>query len=146
MKTGGSHYVVNHPYSIWSRLRFDALISSMQDAGVIVLLVDFAADSRSAGPSIRENFTDVPSLTHATLHTHVSTYAYAVRDFRKLPARMTRLIVDSPPTREIDSQRRLLRGKCNYAVDYAPRLVTMRVFPFACLADDTPAYCCDFAI
>lgn len=43
---------------------------------------------------------------------------------------MTRLIVDSPPTREIDSQRRLLRGKCNYADDYAPRPVTIARFPF----------------
>jgi hypothetical protein len=48
---------------------------------------------------------------------------------------MTRLIVDTTPTREIDSQRRLSRGKCNYADDYAPRTVTMRVFPFACLAN-----------
>lgn len=59
---------------------------------------------------------------------------------------MTHLIVDSPPTREIDSQSRLLRGKCNYAVDYALQPVTIRVFPFARLADDTPAYCCDFAV
>lgn len=48
---------------------------------------------------------------------------------------MTRLIVDTTPKREIDSQRRLLRGKCNYADDYAPRTVTIRVFPFACLAN-----------
>lgn len=99
-----------------------------------VLMVDFAADSRSAGPSIRENFTDVPSLLHADLRTHVRVRSSG---FSKVTRRkgMTRLIVDSLPTREIDSQRRLLRGKCNYADDYAP--VTMRVFPFACLADDT---------
>lgn len=114
-----------------------------------VLLVDFVADSRSAGPSIRENFTDVPSIrdsTYAREHVRVRS-----SDFRKLPTGnftngkgMTRLIVDSPPTREIDSQRRLLRGKCNYADDYA-RPVTMHVFPFAYL-DTNPCIVVEYVV
>jgi len=101
-----------------------------------VLLVDFAVDSRSAGPSMRENFTDISSI-------HVCTYACKrvcvhSSEFSKVIRRkdITHLIVDSSSTREIDSQRRLLRGKCNYVNYYAPRPVTIPVFLFACFADD----------
>jgi len=94
-------------------------------------LVDFAVDSRSAKPSIRENFTDVSSIRGKHVRVHSSGFSKVIR--RK---GITHLIVDSPSTREIDSQRRLLRGKCNYVNYYAPRPVTIPVFLFACLADD----------
>lgn len=104
----------------------------MQDA---VLLVDFAADSRSAVPSIRENFTDVlRGRTYIYIYMYIRSSGFSKVTRRKeARAHPTHLIVDSPPTREIDSRCCLLTKKCNYVlrIMYAVS-ITMCVFPPVC--------------
>lgn len=80
-----------------SRWRIVRDATHSTDASELVLVVDFAADSRSAMSSIRENFTDA-RLHGGHTRTRSSGFSKVARRKGTRPAR--RLIVDSPAERE----------------------------------------------